>query len=138
MSRFRPPRPATRRRVSSAGASDRRSPTGRVGRGASRWFNLGLRVPRVCSGSAPDKAANHGHSRTWNGGCQENEGRGIEGFPSLTPGAPNVMLRVGNGRSIPPDWETGMASKKFVHIIGTGTILGPRYGLVTDSKELDS
>jgi len=46
------------------------------------------------------------------------------------------MFRVGKGRSIPPDWETVMASKKVVHIIGTGTIGEPLIGLFTDKKDL--
>src|SRR3989442_11179805 len=56
-------------------------------------------------------------------------------FPSLTPGAPNGMFRVGKGRSILPDPETAMASKKVVHIIGTGTIGVPLIGLFADRKD---
>jgi len=131
--RFRPPRPPTRRR-SAPPAPPRGDHPPVMWDGALRAGSTSTSAcPRGCSGSAPTMLQTRPFYDLEQG-RQESRGRSasrraaIGRFPSLTPAAPNGMFRCVNGSPVPPDAETSMATKKVVHIIGTGTIGEPLIG----------
>src|SRR5258706_5995735 len=128
MSRFRPALPAASRSARSGNGSERRSPTGRAGRGASRWLIRVLRAPQRRPGALATKPQITGILGDGSFPVKKTTEGSHRGFPALT-GAPRDGI-------FQPGREIGMPSKKVVHIIGTGTIGEPLIGLFADRKEL--